>query len=161
MTGLRITVPTYGDRLIHNGDYRFELEKAEVLREGADISIVACGTLLVDVLSVAENLEKLGILCRVVNMHTIKPLDTSCLDECIESRLIVTVEEHSIYGGLGSAVSEYFSEKKHRPRQMTIGIEDTFFHADLPQNLMKDAGLDAESIQRKILGWWEENHVDG
>lgn len=158
---VRITVPAYSDQLVHSGDYTFEIEKADVLREGTDISIVACGAILADVLSVAENLEKSGISCRVVNMHTIKPLDTSCLDRCAESRLVVTVEEHSVYGGLGSAVSEYFAGREDRPRQMTIGIADRFFHADLPQNLMKEAGLDAASIQRKILDWWEENNVKG
>ena len=89
-------------------------------------------------------------------MHTIKPLDTDVLESVLDSDLIVTVEEHSINGGLGGAVAEYLSEQKSAPRLCRIGVNDVYPHAGSYQFLMKENGLDSDGIYSTVLEKYRE-----
>lgn len=96
---------------IYDGDYSFEIGKGVTIREGNDITLVGAGSILKDILDVAELLQKCGIHARVINMHTIKPLDREIIIKAIEETgTIVTIEDHNIIGGLGSAVAEVVAE---------------------------------------------------
>ncbi|CCK03080.1 Transketolase, C-terminal section [Cronobacter sakazakii 701] len=94
----------------------FELGKAMRLRDGEDIALVATGSMVAVALKAAEALEAHGLRCAVVDMHTIKPLDTDTLKSLFDRRLLVTLEEHSVVGGLGGAVAEYLAEQGGAPR---------------------------------------------
>lgn len=148
---VRITSPAFENELVHTSDYDFQLEQAEILREEGDVTFITCGAVLAEVLKAADILKEQGIVCNVINMHTIKPLDTECLAKFRKSRLIVTVEEHSVYGGLGSAVAEYYSGFDSRGIQLTIGVKDKYFYADVHSNLMLEAGLSADMITNQII----------
>ena len=112
--------------LITTDDAPFEIGKSQKLRDGNDVTIVACGVLVYEALLAAEKLNKLGISARVLNMHTIKPLDVDSLLEAAKTTgAIVTAEEHQIAGGLGSAVAEVLSQQNPIPIEM-IGINDEF-----------------------------------
>ncbi len=96
--------------MVYKDDYEFRIGKAITLREGTDVTLIAAGTMVYQALQAANLLSERGISSAVVNMHTIKPIDREAIDEaCRRSRLIATIEEHSIVGGLGSAVAEYKS----------------------------------------------------
>lgn len=113
--------------IVYDKDFDFEVGKAITLREGKDVTIIATGMMVRESLDAAETLSAKGIDCRVVDMHTIKPIDTVCLDNAFaESRLVVSVEEHSIIGGLGGAIAEYKADKENTPRLIRIGVEDNF-----------------------------------
>lgn len=106
----------------------WEFGKASLVRDGSDITLVATGGLLEDVVEAADQLARKGIQCRVLDIHTVKPLDTAALDRAArETGGIVTVEEHSVIGGLGSAVAESCLEADHRPRRFRrIGLNDVY-----------------------------------
>lgn len=128
----------------------FEIGKAEVLNPGKDVTIVACGQMVYMALKVAKDLED-QIKVRVINCHTIKPLDTkTILNAAEETGAIVTVEEHQISGGLGSAVAEVVSESYPVPIKR-IGIEDSFGESGTPSELMKKFGLTEENIKKAVL----------
>lgn len=113
--------------IIYKDDYDFEIGKAITLKEGSDVAIIATGLLVKDALDAAEQLEEEGISCAVINMHTIKPLDTDLLEEVYKKyKLIVTVEEHNIIGGLGGAVAEHKATFENTPRQIFMGITDEY-----------------------------------
>lgn len=142
----RLPVPVIND----GGSYRFELGKGIVLREGTDLTIVTTGLCVPACLEAAELLAKEGISAEVVNIHTIKPIDEDLLlREAKKTRRIVTVEEHSIIGGLGSAVCEVLSEQYPVPVHR-IGIRDTFGESGPAGELLKKYGLDAEGIRKEI-----------
>ena len=129
----------------------FEIGKAQLMREGNDITIVATGHEVWEALEAAKILEQKNILARVINMHTIKPLDGEFLMEAAsETRMIFTVEEHQIIGGLGSAVAEYLSEN-HPIKVVRIGMKDRFGESGQASELMHKFGLDAEGIVRRAL----------
>jgi transketolase len=136
---------------VYKDDYDFRIGKAITLREGEDITIIASGSMVYQSLEAAKLLAAQGISATVIDMHTIKPLDTTVLDAAfVRSKLIVTVEEHSVIGGLGSAVAEYKSSKKNSPVQLIIGIEDHFPHAGDYGYLLEKCGLTAPQIAQKI-----------
>jgi transketolase len=150
LTGGQPNIPVY------KADYAFEIGKAVRLREGEDIAIVATGSMVHASLEAANLLSEQGISCRVVNMHTIKPLDESALLETLPFKLVVTVEEHSIKGGLGGAVAECLAGVRVKPPQLIIGIADDFpSGADYP-HLLKQFGLTAPSIAQTILRKYDE-----
>lgn len=148
---IRITAPINSSPIIYKKDYQFSIGKAVALREGNDIAIIGCGSILSTVLECAEDLDKGGMSTYVINMHTIKPLDTDMLDSLMNFQLIVTVEEHSVIGGLGAAVSEYVSQFKTHPPVLKIGVPDMFYVADFPYNEYKRAGLTKEQIKESII----------
>ena len=131
-------------------DYQFELGKGVVLREGKDLTIIAPGLPVSHCLEAAEKLAADGIDAKVINIHTIKPLDEELVVAAAkETGRVVTVEEHSVIGGLGSAVCDVLSEKAPT-RVMKIGINDTFGESGPALELLKKYGLDTDSIYAKI-----------
>ena len=141
LTGGGLLPPVYDE-----SNARFDLGKANVLKNGRDIAIIATGSVLHNVMLASEQLEKEGVKCTVVDMHTIKPLDTVCLDMLSEHDLLFTVEEHSVRGGLGSAVAEYYADKIKRPKEIMIGVDDRFPHPGSYEYLLKECKLDKEGI---------------
>lgn len=136
-------------------DYEFTIGKGIILREGKDIALIATGPMVATAIKTSEELEKDGISCKVVDIHTLKPLDQDLIKECKKCGLIVTMEEHSVIGGLGSAVSEVLASEKNCPPQYMIGISDEFKHAADYQYLIEQYGLDVQSIVRKVKGRYE------
>lgn len=142
----RLAVPVIND----NAGYKFEIGKAVTLREGSDVTIIATGLTVSESLAAAEKLEADGISTRVINMHTIKPLDQEAVVKAAaDTGKIVTVEEHSIIGGLGSAVCDVVAEKAPA-KVFKIGIMDTFGESGPAVELIKKYGLDADSIYEKV-----------
>ena len=141
----RLAVPVINDE-----DYKFEIGKGNVLKEGTDVAIIANGLCVAESLEAAKKLEAEGINAQVINMATVKPLDTELvLKAAKETGKVVTVEEHSVIGGLGSAVCDVLSEKA--PTQvMKIGVNDTFGESGPALELLKKYGLDTDSIYEKI-----------
>lgn len=138
----RLAVPVINDA----ATYKFELGKGIVLRDGSDVTIVATGLMVNEALQSAEVLAAEGISARVVNIHTIKPLDKELVCKCAkETGVIVTAEEHSIIGGLGSAVAEAVTECCPVP-VIKVGVNDVFGHSGPAVDLLKEFGLSAENI---------------
>lgn len=134
-------------------DYKFELGKAVLLKEGTDVSIVATGLCVAEALEAAEELEEEGINAEVINIHTIKPLDEGViLTSAKKTGKVVTVEEHSVIGGLGSAVADVISAK-NAAKVLKIGVQDIFGQSGSGAELIKEYGLDSESILKKIKGF--------
>ncbi len=129
----------------------FEIGKSQLMREGSDVTIVATGHEVWEALKAAHMLEHLEISARVINMHTIKPLDGEILKKAAdETRMIFTVEEHQIVGGLGSAVTEFLSEV-HPIRVCRIGMNDIFGESGQASALMHKFGLDSAGIVNRVL----------
>lgn len=142
----RLAVPVINDR----PDYKFELGKGIVLREGKDLTIIANGLCVAPALEAAEKLAADGIDAKVINIHTIKPLDEELVVAAAkETGKVVTVEEHSIIGGLGGAVCECLAEKAPVPVKR-IGIHDVFGESGPALELLHKYGLDAEGIYTQI-----------
>lgn len=148
----RLAVPVINDR----PDYHFELGKGNIVREGTDLALIACGLELGEALQAAARLEEDGISARVINMHTIKPLDRDLLiRSAADCGRVVTVEEHSIIGGLGSAVAETLAEA-YPTKLLRIGIRDRFGESGPAAELLHKYQLDAEGIYRQIRAWVSE-----
>lgn len=131
---------------ILGADYRFELGKGRVLQDGSDVTIVACGVEVARALDAAGLLKVKGVSARVVNMSTIKPLDTELLLRCAhETGCFVTAEDHNILGGLGGAVAEALSQSHPCPIEM-IGVRDTFGESGEPDELAEKYGLTGHYI---------------
>lgn len=142
----RLAVPVINDR----PDYKFEIGKGVTLREGKDITLVATGLCVSGALEAAEKLAADGIDARVINIHTIKPIDEELIVKAAEETgKIVTVEEHSIIGGLGGAVAEVLSEKCPT-KMLRIGVEDTFGESGPAVQLLEKYGLDGAGIYKKV-----------
>lgn len=137
----RLASPT-----IHGDDYEFELTKGEVLREGTDVTVAACGMMVPRAIDAAEQLALEGIDVQVVNIHTIKPIDEDLIVECAKKTgKIITIEEGSIVGGLGTAVAEVLSEKCPTPLRR-IGMNDEFGTSGTGNELLEHFRLNAEHI---------------
>ena len=133
-----------------NPDYKFELGKGVTLREGKDLTIIATGLCVSASLEAAEKLAAEGIDAKVINIHTIKPLDEELVVAAAkETGKVVTVEEHSIIGGLGSAVAECLGEKAPTP-MLRIGVKDVFGESGPAVKLLEKYGLDAQGIYESI-----------
>ena len=142
----RVAVPVIND----NPDYKFEIGKGVTLKDGNDLTIIANGILVSEALQAAEMLAKDGINARVINIHTIKPLDKDLVIKAAkETGKIVTVEEHSVIGGLGSAVADVVSEENLAPVHK-IGVQDVFGESALAEELLEKHGLDAKGIYNNI-----------
>ncbi|WP_369297574.1 transketolase family protein [uncultured Neglectibacter sp.] len=133
---------------VHNNeDYRFELGKGITLRDGGDLTIVATGLMVQEVVKAADSLKAQGISARVLDIHTIKPLDTDLiLKAAKETGRLLVVEEHSIIGGLGEAVASCLSETCPVPVKK-LGVNDVFGHSGPAVDLLKEFGLSAENIE--------------
>ena len=133
-----------------NPEYKFELGKGIVLREGTDVTIIATGLEVSESLEAAKKLEADGISAKVINIHTIKPLDEELIIEAAkETGRIFTVEEHSVIGGLGGAVAEVLSEKAPT-KMLRIGINDVFGESGPAVKLLEKYGIDAAGIYEKV-----------
>lgn len=146
-----------GSPVILGDEYQFEIGKARVLREGKDIGIIACGLMVSHSLEAANLLESQGIQASVVNMSTVKPLDEATLNEIAQKTgRIMTVEEHSIIGGLGSAVAEFLAQEGkvavHR-----VGVRDQFGQSGSAQALLKHYKLMPEDIAEEARQFLEKN----
>jgi len=131
-------------------DSPFEIGKANILREGNHVSIIATGEMVFYALQAAEELKLHNISVRVINVSTIKPLDTKIIQSAAEETgAIVTVEDHQIAGGLGSAVAEYLSE--HFPVSIKmVGVKDKYGESGTPEELLQKYGLTKEEIIKGI-----------
>ena len=138
--------------VFHAGDYQFQWGRAEALRAGRDVTLIATGICVAESLRAAELLRKNGIDAGVVNVHTIKPLDGEAILAAAETGRVVTVEEHSVIGGLGSAVCDLLSERRPTP-VLKIGIQDVFGQSGSAAALLERYGLTAERIAGRILDW--------
>lgn len=142
----RLAVPVIND----TADYKFEIGKGTVLREGTDVTIIANGLCVGESLEAAEKLAADGINAKVINMATVKPLDDELvITAAKETGKVVTVEEHSVIGGLGSAVCDVLSEKAPTP-VLKLGVQDVFGHSGPAVELIKEFGLDSEGIYKSV-----------
>ena len=141
----RSAVPTLFDE-----NYKFEIGKGNVVREGNDASIIACGIMVNEAIIAYDILKSEGINVRVINMSTIKPIDKELIIAAAkETGVVVTAEEHSIIGGLGSAVSEVISEECP-VLVKKVGVKDTFGESGAPNELLKKYGLTAQDIVNSV-----------
>ena len=132
--------------VIYTEDVEFTIGKAKKIRSGTDVTLIGTGQMVNSCIEAADILEKEGISADVINMSTIKPLDTEAIyDSITKTGCVVTAEEHSVIGGLGSAVSEFLSENCPVPLTR-IGTRDTFGESGDPDELFKKYGLTAEDI---------------
>ena len=145
----RLGAPVIND----NPDYKFEIGKGIKMREGKDLTLVATGLMVSRALDAAEKLAAEGIDCEVINIHTIKPLDEELiLESAKKTGKVVTVEEHSVIGGLGSAVCDALSAKAPTP-VLKIGVQDVFGESGPAEEVLHKYGLDAEGICGSIKNW--------
>ena len=146
----RLAAPVINDR----PDYKFELGKGVVLREGKDLTIVATGLMVSSALEAAESLAADGIQAKVINIHTIKPLDEELIVAAAkETGKVVTVEEHSVIGGLGSAVCDAHCAKAPVP-VLKIGVQDVFGESGPAAKLLEKYGLDGKGVYESIKKWF-------
>lgn len=137
--------------IVYKNDYDFEIGKGIKLKDGEDITIFATGSMVYNSLKAAEILQQEGISASVIDMHTIKPLDTSLIkEEMSRSGLFVSVEEHSKIGGLGGAISEYLSSLNHHPVLLRLGIDDDFQKAGDYQYMLERNQLLPDQIAFNI-----------
>ena len=142
----RLAVPVIND----TPDYSFEVGRAKVLREGTDVTIVACGLMVQAALEAAEALAADGVSAEVINMHTVKPLDTETLVASAGKTChVVTAEEHSVIGGLGSAVCDALAEQCPVPVRK-VGVGDVFGESGPAVDLLAKYGLDAAGVERAV-----------
>ena len=138
--------------IINKSDYEFKIGKSITLKEGKDIIIFSSGAILSETLQAANLLKDNGISAKVVNMHTIKPIDEEMIQNSIQDfKLIVSVEEHNIIGGLGSAISETLSKFKGSPALLSLGINDTYSKSGSYDFLKDYHGLTHKKILKNIL----------
>ena len=139
------------DQVTGGEGYKFEIGKAAKLREGKDATIIACGITVPMAIEAAKALEAEGIDVRVLDMHTIKPLDKEAVIAAAkDTGLIVTAEEHNVIGGLGSAVSEVVTEMDKPVRVLKVGVQDSFGRSGNAEALLKLYGITADDIADKV-----------
>lgn len=137
--------------IVNDNDYEFKIGKGIKKLDGKDVLMIANGTMVAQSLKAAKELAEQGIECTVVNMHTVKPLDTQIIKDNLDGKqLVVTIEEGQLNGGLGSAVAEYLSSLNSSPKLLRLGINDIFPHAGSYQYLLGQCGLTVEQIKNKI-----------
>lgn len=137
----RLAVPVF-----HKEDYKFEIGKGELVKEGTDVTIIANGLMVAEAIEAGKELEKCSISAEIINMATIKPLDSELVvNSAKKTGKVITVEEHNIVGGLGEAVCAALSAEYPVPVKR-IGINDEFGHSGPAKDLLKEFGLSAENI---------------
>ena len=149
-TYLRLTGSS-NNPIIYNKDYEFEIGKSITLKEGKVITFFCVGAMVHQCLEAAKILESKNISSKVVNMHTIKPIDKLAIEDSCNSELIVSVEEHNVIGGLGSAIAEHKSSLKKSPKQLFLGIKDTYSKGGSYKFLQEKHRLTPDKIAEDIL----------
>jgi len=132
--------------IVYRADYSFTPGQAVILREGGDVALYATGSMVASALKAAEELAKKECQAQVVNMHTIKPLDQAMLGLGVDCRLIVSIEEHSVVGGLGTAIAEALIEQGNTRKILKIGIPQKYFKAGSYEYMLYQAGLTVPQI---------------
>ena len=136
--------------VVYNESSKIEIGKANMIQDGSDVTIIATGIMLAEAMTAAETLKEEGISVRILDMHTIKPLDNEAVIKAAkETKGIVTAEEHTIFGGLGSAVAEVLVENHPAPMRR-IGVKDTFGESGNPAELMVKYHLTADDIVKAV-----------
>jgi transketolase len=155
------------DPIVHLDEFEYEIGKARLLRQGRHVTLVGCGRMVAECLIAAESLAAKGIEARVLNMHTIKPLDREAMREaCCDTELITTVEDHNIVGGLGSAVAEAMAEMGTSTRLQRLGFADRYAGIGPEDDLLDKHGLSGPKIAQSVVaalgekGQIEEPHSD-
>jgi transketolase len=139
---------------VYTEDYEFQIGRAIPLRTGSDVTLIACGSMVHESLEAAKALQEQGIDAGVLNMHTIKPLDTAALEGVLQScKAIVTVEEHSVIGGLGAAVAQHLAPRRERPPHLVLGLPDAFIAAADYQFMLARHGLKGGAIAESVAGF--------
>ena len=142
---------TSNNPVVYNKDYEFEVGKAVKLTDGKDITIFCSGTMVYQCLEVEKKLKLKNISCNVINVHTIKPIDAKSVEEACKSKLIVSVEEHNIIGGLGSAVAENLTSLKDTPKLLMLGIKDNYSKGGEYKFLLNKHRLTSEKIVEDVI----------
>lgn len=143
----RLAVPVFND----SETYKFEIGKGIKLRDGKDVAIIATGLMVNESIEAAKTLASKGIDATVINIHTIKPIDKDIIIEAAKNAgLVLTVEEHSVIGGLGSAVSDVLSEN-YPTKVIKIGVNDVYGHSGPAVDLLKEFGLSSENIVKTAI----------
>lgn len=144
----RLAVPIYNDEKT----YKFEVGKGITIKDGKDVTIMATGLMVAEAMEAANALHEQGIDARIINIHTIKPIDRDIIIKAAkETGKIITVEEHSVIGGLGSAVGDVVLEECPVP-VIKLGVKDVFGHSGPAKDLLKEYGLCAENIVNTVKG---------
>ena len=137
---------------------KFKIGKSIKLKDGEDITIFCNGAIIGECLKASELFDEKGLSCKVVNMHTIKPLDKKKLNEIfLNKKLIVSVEEHNVIGGLSSSIAEEMSELKNKPPLIKIGINDFYSSGGSYEFLKSVYKIKSEDISNKILKYYEQS----
>jgi transketolase len=138
--------------IVNENDYDFKIGKSIKLIEGKDLTIFSAGATVFNCLKASEILKNNGVSAKVVNMHTIKPIDKTAISEaCEHSKLIVSVEEHNIFGGLGSAISEHMASINSHPKLLTLGVDDYYSKGGNYEFLKEKHGLSTDKIVSSAL----------
>lgn len=141
----RLNIP-----VLYDENAEIQLGKGNCVREGSDVTVIACGLMVNEALMAAEKLEKDGISVRVIDMHTIKPLDEDIIVKAAsETKAVITAEEHSVIGGLGAAVAEVLV-RKHPVKMAMVGIQDRFGQSGKPPVLMEEYNITAKDIVKAV-----------
>tara|TARA_A100001011_G_scaffold393856_1_gene484788 strand:- start:394 stop:1362 length:969 start_codon:yes stop_codon:yes gene_type:complete len=136
--------------IIYEKDYKFEIGKSVTLKKGKDVTIFANGNMVNIAIEVSKKLKEKKIEASVINVHTIKPIDVSVIKKNLKSKLFVSIEEHNIIGGLGSAISEVTATFKNSPKHLFFGVNDEYAFSGDYNFLLKKYGLTTEKISKKI-----------
>lgn len=134
---------------VFNEEKDFICGKAIKMREGGDVQIIATGSMVGNAMKVAEELSAEGVEAEIVDMHTLKPLDADAID--FDKKIIVTIEEHNIINGLGSAVADALSQHPAHPKLLKLGVNDRYVPVGSYKYLLQQSGLDTESIKNEII----------
>ena len=143
--------------IVYNSDYKFVLGKAIELTEGGDVTIFSSGSMVYQSLQASKLLKEKKINAKVINMHTIKPIDKKAIENSLSSKLLVSIEEHNVIGGLGSAISENLSSCSNSPKLLSIGVQDEYTKGGDYKYLLAKHKLDVDSITKKILETYRAN----
>lgn len=149
-TYVRLT-GTSNNPIIYNKDYEFKIGKSIILKEGKDVAIFCNGSITKNCLIAADILKDKNISAKVINMHTIKPIDKDVIKNSQNFKLIVSVEEHNVIGGLGSAISEFNSTLENSPKQLFLGVKDLYDKGGSYKYLLDKHRLVPEKIVEDIL----------
>ena len=148
---IRLTAGS-NSKIINSHDYKFQIGRAVNIIEGEDVAIIGCGNIIGNCIDAANSLKERNINCSVVNMHTIKPIDKETIVNIAKNnKLILSVEEHNIIGGLGSAIAEVLSEEKTNSKLVRVGVNDFYSSGGSYQYLQNIYGLSVEKIIQTIL----------